>query len=48
MGEERPSTGRIRIRGLDNERLHIAAGSFPLTGKSGVFPGAVAMFREAR
>jgi len=47
LNNERPATGRIWIRGLDNESRHIEISSFPLTTRAGVFLGAVAMFWEA-
>ncbi len=48
LNEERPASGRFRIRGLDNEERHIEVNAFPLTSKAGVFLGAVAMFWEAK
>jgi PAS domain-containing protein len=47
LNGERPATGRIWIRGLDNTARHIEISSFPLTTTAGVFLGAVAMFWEA-
>jgi len=47
LNSERPSTGKLWIRGLDNTARHIEISSFPLTTKDGVFLGAVAMFWEA-
>ena len=48
LNGERPASGSFWIRGLDNLPRHIEVTAFPLTSRSGIFLGAVAMFWEAR
>jgi PAS domain-containing protein len=48
LNEQRPASGRFWIRALDNLPRHIEVTAFPLTSRSGIFLGAVAMFWEAR
>lgn len=47
LNEERPANGRFWIRSLDNLPRHIEVTAFPLTSRSGIFLGAVAMFWES-